>query len=374
MAIQYFCGRPGSGKSYGVIENVLIPALKLNRPIYTNIPLNIGAIAEDYPESYGNITVFSNDDLNGPNGAGDFLMQIIGGAVIIIDECWRWWAAGARVNDIPMLDKEFFAEHRHKVGLDGLTQEIVLISQAPSQIAKYLRDLIDQTVLTIKNTAAGSEKTFTVQIFSGCIPSIDKTGEPQTNGLGRYKSNIYKYYKSHTKSETGLAGVEIRADKRLNVWSHWYIRYVAPLILISAIWGAYTLYHIFADKKAASAPVSVPVQPVQAFNDPQAKPLPDKQSSPAPAPVQPVYSTRYRIAGLIAFDGKIKVYVHDAQSPHLRIYDQTQCKTNDFNVAECKIDNEIVTIHTGTRKEPKQENQFGSMVPTVAAVSENVHS
>ncbi|CAK0748138.1 hypothetical protein CCP3SC1AL1_1590006 [Gammaproteobacteria bacterium] len=43
-----------------------------------------------------------------------------------------------------------FAEHRHKVGLDGLTQEIVLVSQAQSQIAKYLRDLIDSTVLSIK--------------------------------------------------------------------------------------------------------------------------------------------------------------------------------------------------------------------------------
>ncbi|CAK0748123.1 hypothetical protein CCP3SC1AL1_1590005 [Gammaproteobacteria bacterium] len=104
MAIQYYCGRPGSGKSYGVIENVVMPALALNRPIYTNIPLNMAAIAEDYPEAYKNITVFENEDLAGI--AGDYLMTIVG-AVIIIDECWRWWAAGARVNDIPLADKEF---------------------------------------------------------------------------------------------------------------------------------------------------------------------------------------------------------------------------------------------------------------------------
>jgi zona occludens toxin len=223
MAIQYFCGRPGSGKSYGVIENVLLPALKINRPIYTNIPLNLAAIAEDYPDAYTNITVFDNEYISSFSCPGEYLMLIPGAALIIIDECWRWWASGVKVTDIPPLDKEFFAEHRHKVGESGLTQEIVLVSQSPGQIAKYLRDLIDQTVLTIKNTAAGSEKTFTVQIYSACIPSIDRPGEPQQTGLGRYKYEIFKYYKSHTKTETGLPGVEIRADKRLNVWNHWYI-------------------------------------------------------------------------------------------------------------------------------------------------------
>lgn len=370
MTIQYFCGRPGSGKSYGVIENVLIPALKINRPIFTNIPLNLPDIARDFPSGYSNITVFDNDDITGAACPGEFLMSIPGGALIIIDECWRWWASGVKVNEIPDQDKEFFAEHRHKVGEGGLTQEIVLVSQSPSQIAKYLRDLIDQTVLTVKNNGAGSEKTFTVKIFSACIPSIDRPGEAQTSGLGTYKPTIYKYYKSHTKTETGLPGVEIRADKRLNVWNHWYIKYVAPMVFIGAVWGVYTFYHLYQDKFSSKPPPVVEVPVISA-------PVPVNLAQPVAvaqvvqAVVVPVvYSKRFRVAGMIAFDGKLKVYIHDATAKHMLIYDQTQCKTGEFNQTECKIDGELVTINTGFREEKKTpSNNLLDVVPTIASNS-----
>jgi zona occludens toxin len=370
MTIQYFCGRPGSGKSYGVIENVLIPALKINRPIFTNIPLNLPDIAKDYPGGYSNITVFDNEDVNGGACPGEYLMTIPGGALIIIDECWRWWASGVKVNDIPDLDKEFFAEHRHKVGEAGLTQEIVLVSQAPSQIAKYLRDLIDQTVLTVKNNGAGSEKTFTVKIYSACIPSIDRPGEAQTSGLGTYKPSIYKYYKSHTKTETGLPGVEIRADKRLNVWSHWYIRYVAPLVLIGAGWGVYTFYDLYQNKFNKSNPVkSVPAPAPVLAPAPVNPAYPVAVAQVLPVVVPVVYSKRYRVAGQIAFDGKLKVYIHDANAKHMVIYDQTQCKTGEFHQTECKIDGELVTINTGFREAKKPSNNLLDVVPTIASNS-----
>ncbi len=243
MAIQLFCGRPGSGKSYGVLENVILPAIQMQRPVYTNIPLNMEVIEKDYPGSTQLITVYQNDQVN-----GQFLMSIPGGTVVIIDECWRFWPGGMRANEIPQQDKEFFAEHRHKVGVGGLTQEIVLLTQTPSQLAKVVRDLIDSTALTIQNNAAGSDKTFTLKMFSGCIPSSDKPGDPNTTGIGRYKPEIYKYYKSHTKSETGLPGIQIRADNRGSVWSHWYIKFLAPLVIVSAIFGAWYIYGFFSGK------------------------------------------------------------------------------------------------------------------------------
>ncbi|UOA07523.1 zonular occludens toxin domain-containing protein [Methylobacter sp. S3L5C] len=371
MAIQYFCGRPGSGKSYGVIENVLLPALTLGRPIYTNIPLNLVAISEDYPDTFAGISVFTNDDMDDSASPGDFLMTIPGGAVIIIDECWRWWSSGVKVTDIPKLDKEFFAEHRHKVGEGGLTQEIVLVSQAPSQIAKYLRDLIDQTVLTIKNNAAGSSKTFTVKIYSACIPSIDRPGEAQTTGLGTYKPAIYKYYQSHTKSETGLPGIEIRADKRLSVWNHWYIRYVAPVILVGAIWGAYTFYDLYHNNSYAK-PKSVSVQAPASPASPVYPSVPSNtQAVIVPVVQAVVYSKRYRIAGTAIFNGRLKVYIHDATTKHLRTMNAVNCKTGDFNETECKIDGELVTVYSGTREAEKKEKSFTDIAPTVQLQASN---
>lgn len=366
MAIQYFCGRPGSGKSYGVIENVILPALKIARPIYTNIPLNLVPISEDFPLAYSNITQFDNSDMDSGASPGEYLMSIPGGALIIIDECWRWWSSGVKVTDIPQKDKEFFAEHRHKVGEGGLTQEIVLVSQSPAQIAKYLRDLIDQTVLTIKNTAVGSEKSYTVQIFSACIPSIDRPGEPQVNGIGRYKPEIYKYYQSHTKTETGLPGIEIRADKRLSVWNHWYIRYVAPAVFLAAIWGFYTLYGLYHDNPYVK-PSVVQQNPVNPVITPPVNTNVQHTAVNTQVPVVQavVYSKRYRIAGTALFNGRLKVYIHDITTKHLRMMTAANCKTGDFQETECKIDGEVVNIYTGTREIEKKSQDFGEIVPNV---------
>lgn len=368
MAIQFFCGRPGSGKSYGVIENVLLPALKLARPIYTNIPLNMDAIAVDFPDSFAEIVCFNNEDVT-----GEFLMSMTGGAVIILDECWRWFPAGQRVNDVDQNFKEFFAEHRHKVGVGGLTQEIVLVSQSPSQIAKFVRDLIDSTVLTIKNNGAGSDKTFSVKIFSACIQSIDRTGEANQTGIGRYKPEIFKYYKSHTKSDTGLAGVEIRADKRGSVWSHWYIRYIAPMVLVVAVWGCWFFYDLYNSKFAPAAvpdvaPVFLPVLPVAVVSSAAAA-VPVYVPAPVPVLVQ---SKRYRVAGSASFDGRFVVYIHDSTTPHLLVYDATVCRSSVDRFITCHIDNEIVSINTGVRDAKKPSNEFNSIVPAAPAILASV--
>jgi len=348
MSIQFFCGRPGSGKSYGVLENVILPALRLNRPIYTNIPLNLSAIAQDFPDYAAGLVQFNNAELN-----GDYLMTIPGGAVAVIDECWRWWPGGMKANELPALDKEFFAEHRHKVGEGGLTQEIVLISQTPAQIAKVLRDLIDQTVLTIKNNAAGSETTFNVAIYSGCIPSIDRPGEPINSGFGRYKPEIYKYYKSHTKSENGLPGVEIRADKRGSIWNHWYIKYLAPLCLVGGIVGAYNLAQFFGQKK-----------PAPAIN--QALPLPSNDNStmqPTPSVPRPKDSQNYRIVGTTYRAGFLHVIYTD-QSQRFRFTTPENCNITE-NGPECTIDGQFVTRYTGpTPEKPQhQSSDLAALAP-----------
>ena len=367
MAIQFFCGRPGSGKSYGVIENVLLPALKLNRPIYTNIPLNLDAIEADFPDSFAEISGFANEEVT-----GEFLMSIPGGAVVILDECWRWFPAGQRVNDVDKDFKEFFAEHRHKVGLSGLTQEIVLVSQSPSQIAKFLRDLIDKTVLTIKNNAAGSSKTFTVKIYSACINSIDKPGEAQTSGIGKYKPEVFKYYKSHTKSETSdnLPGVEISADTRGSIWSHWYIRYVAPLILLAAVWAFWFFYDLYTNKYAP-APVSAPVVVPDPVAVASFAAVPVLAPVVVPVPVM-VQSKRYRVAGSASFDGRFVVYIHDSTTPHLLVYDATVCRSSVDRFITCHIDNEIVSINTGVRDAQKTTNEFNSIIPAAPAVLASV--
>lgn len=353
MAIQFFCGRPGSGKSYGVVENVILPAVKAGRKIYTNIPLNEDLIESDYPGFKERFFPFTNDYVNGEN-----LMKMSGGAIIIIDECWRFWPAGIKVTDIPQQEKEFFAEHRHKSGDDSLTQEIVLVSQSPSQIARYIKDLIDQTVLTTKADKVGLKNQYQVKIYSACIPSIDKPGEPNTTGMGTYKPEIYKYYKSHTKSENGLPGIEIKADKRGGIWSHWYIRYVAPVVLVGSVWGAVYMYKFFTGEafgKNKTASVESKTIP-QSVNQPIPAAKAGVATNSTPQSVGPIDSPTRRISAVIEIDGRRVIYVEHSEKRHLMKVGMEMCKIT-LNGLQCQIDNEIITAYTGQQQDKVREPQ-----------------
>lgn len=365
MAVQLFVGRPGSGKSYGVVENVIMPAVKTARLIYTNIPLNLEEIYTDYPDSYGTITQFTNDQVN-----GDFLMSIPGGAIIIIDECWRFWPAGVKVTDIPLTEKEFFSEHRHKAGQDQLTQEIVLVTQSPSQIAKFTRDLVDQTVLTIKADKVGLKNQYQVQIYSACIPSIERPGTPNTTGMGTYKADIYKYYKSHTKSETTLPGIEIKADKRGSIWTHWYIRYVAPVVLIGSIWGAYFIFTFFTGdafaKKNETQSIErpLPLGKITEISDNktiEARQIVEvKIEKPVSMP-----SLKMRIVGHVEYEGHRTILVEHSEKRHLIKITEDRCAIT-VNGYECEYNNEIVTQFTGVQEDQeRQPPTLTSMVPKV---------
>ncbi len=360
MAITLYCGRPGSGKSYGVVENAILPAIQTGRLIYTNIPLNIDELKADYPGCEQRIIQFANLDVT-----GQYLMDIPGGAVIVIDECWRWWPSGMKSNEMPMADKEFFAEHRHKAGADQLTQEIVLVTQSPSQIAKCLKDLIEKTILTVKAENIGLEKKYQVKIYSACIPSIDKPGEPNQTGFGTYRPEIYKYYKSHTKSETGLPGIEIKADKRGSIWSHWYIRYIAPVVIVGGLWGIWYTYHFFTgdafNKKPpeqAEAPIVTPAA--------QAKPQPAQQQQQAPKAT--VESTRFRVVGTTYRQGFLHVYIEDGKTQQLIAFAADRCKMGGLNGPECEMEGQIVTRYTGVHQ-PKGKGRQALMdvVPDVTS-------
>jgi zona occludens toxin len=205
-------------------------------------------------------------------------------------------------------------------------------------------------------------------MYSACISSIDRPGEPQSSGLGRYKPDIYKYYQSHTKNENvGLPGVELRADKRGTIWSHWYIRYLMPVVFLCSIWAVYEFYYIYKVKYSAKPPTSQ-VQPLQ-LQPPTSNILSVPSGQVLPA-VQKIYSKRYRIAGQVNADGILKVYVHDSTQPGLIIMGAGDCSIGDMRQTQCKVDGEIVTIATGVRpvKPKPTETDFKQLVPTVAAV------
>lgn len=210
MAISGYCGLGGSGKSYGVVENVILPALKSKRKVYTNIPMNDDLCNEDFGSSVVN---FDIKDIKTNNKWFDEVFQA--GSLLVLDEVWELWPSGLNVNKAELSHKEFLAKHRHMVGENGLSTEIILVTQDFSMVAAFVRSLMETTYRSVKLDKVGADKSFRIDIYQGAVtgdnPPVKKKVDAK---YGKYSPKVYKYYKSHTMSKTGMAGDETKVDSR----------------------------------------------------------------------------------------------------------------------------------------------------------------
>jgi len=210
--ITAYCGLQGSGKSYGVVQNVIINAIKDDRKIWTNIPLHLDVILRDYP--HADITLFDIQDiLDDENWFIDILPK---GVIFIVDEMWRLWPTGLKSTTMVDQHKEFLAEHRHLVCKDNRSTEIVFVTLGLNQVCAFARDLVATTYISKKMSSIGFSKSFRIDVYQGSISGL----KPPKHALlrqipGKYKPKIFQYYKSHTKSDGG-AGKESGADGRAN--------------------------------------------------------------------------------------------------------------------------------------------------------------
>ncbi|MCT7417847.1 zonular occludens toxin domain-containing protein [Pseudomonas aeruginosa] len=156
MAIDAYVGKPGHGKSYGVVEHVIIPSLKQDRHVVTNIPLEVdmllmdfGGTIEQLPEDW-----FEREDL------ADFAPP---GSVLVLDELWRRWPKGQKTNDAPMADKKLLAEHRHRVDKKNRSMRVVMVTQDLDQLASWATLLVETTYRMVKK----SKTMFRVDIYNG---------------------------------------------------------------------------------------------------------------------------------------------------------------------------------------------------------------
>lgn len=349
MAIDAYTGLPRSGKSYSVVKYVIIPSLKQGRLVYTNIPLN-QELYDAYP---GLINQLASDwfkDLG-------LFANIPYGAVVAMDELWRRWPSGMKANVVPFADKEFLAEHGHLVDENGNTTRVVFVTQDLSQIAAFARDLVVMTYRTTKLDAVGASGRFRVDIYNGAV-----TGQRPSKvnfvraTFDKYEPDIYKFYKSSTKSKTGDVGDESRADNRASVWRSPGLLFslIAPPILLPFfIWYVYGLF--FGGIGQAD---KVPERPVL---EAKLAPLPSANPAVVPASVVvaeppkqagPTYSSVWRVAGYLQRSerkegGMPDVVILSDVYRHQRVVAATDCEYLLDSYWQCVVDGSLVVPWSG---------------------------
>ncbi len=302
MSITAYTGLPGHGKSYGVVENVILPALKAKRKVYTNIPMVSDKLLTEFNMD---VCSFSVDDIK--ENDDWWFTTFERGSVLVIDECWRLWPSGLKANNARDKDKEFLAEHRHMVGECGNATEVVLVTQDLAQIASFVRLLVDNTFRVKKASSLGLDKNYRVDVFFGAVTGQNPPLSNREREIhGRFKKSVYDCYRSHTKSTVG-AGNESRTDGRFNILKGMGIKLgLAFMVLMGTVvfFGAKSVLAYFGSPEDSE--VGQLAQPAQSASDPApvqpAKPVYEPPTRKFLSKVDSIFITGYFKARLATFE------------------------------------------------------------------------
>lgn len=313
MPINAFGGGPGSGKTYGVMEHVILPAVAAGRFILTQIDgLQHDAIYEyvaanapkgkiicighirscprDGPEKPGFFPGIDKLDHPEPVPSPD-RQTVCGGDLVVIDEATRYWAVGEKVSKESQF---FFREHRHFSNEMGQTCDLVVIDPDLTQLARALKGKIEMASVTRKLKEIGVER-YMVDLF----PRGRVSGKSnQSRGPYKFLPEIYNLYKSYSHEKAK----EQVVDKRQNMLGGLFFKVVMPLsvlALVAGIWGASTWLSNRQQKPAAMA------------KQEQGKPQQSATPAPPPKPPAPAVSDQWRAAGYVVSDAGATFYLDD---------------------------------------------------------------
>lgn len=360
MAIDAYVGLPGSGKSYGVLVNVILPALERGQRVVTNIPLNLDKIAA---LSFDTKLITQLERVPGTAAWIDGTA----GACIVIDEAYHWWPSGLKADAMPIAQRTFFAEHRHR-SAGGFSTQIAIVVQDLGMLASFVRQLVDKTFRAVKLDAVGADTRFRVDVYQGAVTGPNPPAKLRLSSEhGKYEAKFYECYTSQTQAQGGSFGTQKRADKRSTVWSSWTMRFaiLALVLLPFMVAGVACSLKNFKDSVTAkpkhlqdakpapapapppppsAPPVTVAALPVAA---PQVTAPAPAQPAEPPKPKEPELSKLWRIIGVaVRTDGTGQALLATTGARRWITLDVCQRKGIDVDMI-CTVDGEIVSYYSG---------------------------
>lgn len=347
MPINAYTGLMGSGKSYEVVENVILPALLSGRRVVTNVAnLQVDEISAYLVEHCGGeleklgvVVQVQNEDID---KAGFFPVEVKEdetplpsvvqpGDLVVIDECWRWWAAGLKISPAHMV---FFRMHRHFV--DPLTKsscDMVLVVQDITDLDRKLKIVVENTYRMTRHKFAGASKRYRVDLYASY-----KTTRPPIRSFQRaYKKEIFALYQSYSQSG-GTAGKEVPIDDRANIFKGPAMWVGGAAVLLVFVFSFIYMKRFFNPKPKEIEAVSASGQPVAG------QPLAAVQHSSALEQAKPTLSS-WRVLG--TYKSRSNVYVVLTQNGMTRTLMNPKGFYIDVLRVNGLVDGELVANYTG---------------------------
>lgn len=248
MAIKAYVGRMGSGKSYEVVSNVIVPALGRGRRVISNIAglqfdvIKQYLIEQGTPENQiGQLLSVGHDvitdpifwmtDKDNPNERDE--LHIRPGDLVCLDEIWRFFE-GFRKPPERVLN--FVRMHRHMLDDNGVSSDLALVTQDIMDIGPPVRRVIEETFRMTKLTMVGQAKKYRIDVYSGAQAREEK---PLRSFFRSYDKKFFPMYSSHSLKQEGQSAKEENIDDRGNILKHPGIKYGVPVgavLLVASIW------------------------------------------------------------------------------------------------------------------------------------------
>ena len=357
MSIKLYTGRMGSGKSYEVVTEVILGAVRRGRRVVSNIAgLNLEAMYDLLEkegldrDKLGQIVTIEHEEVAKPHfwrtdasGGSDPESFIQPGDLVALDEIWRFWG-GFNKSDSegkkrPAEVMNFFRMHRHFTHEEtGVACDVALITQDVMDLSRDVRSVVEETYYMEKLTAIGSSKRYRVDVHQGG----KKTRSPLRQIQRKYNPELFPLYSSHSQKKDGAAdAVEENIDGRGNILKGVLFKIVLPLmlpLLIGAVWFLWGFFHPKETKEADTK--TTPAAEVKAGDSSSKK---HNDASP-PAPDE-----KYKVIGWYSVGGVQRVILTDGEESRF-IVAPPAIKLTSVSTEVMLPDGSIATSWTSIKK------------------------
>lgn len=284
--LTIYLGVMGSGKSYEMTSNFIVPALRRGQVVATNIyGLNAKALSAYIGRDVSHLIVQLPEQVDEllkaehwPSPSDPQKPSTIPrGAVLALDECYKIFPPG---NKVPMHVLEYFREQRHFVDDDGRTSMTALAFQDYADVHRSIRSVAGLMFHMSKFAALAPFMKVLRPLklgFDYRVAIYTRVGNPDrikptSIKPRRYDPSVFPLYKSYDSADGAL---EQSLDTRGSLLSSTYVMVFIPIMLALAAWAGHSLYSKFG---IPSADTSAPASTVSSSS----------VASPASSPAKPL--------------------------------------------------------------------------------------